>query len=131
MKTYFLSGIIAFVITLFSVNGFSAPVFPDAFQNIAAPGEDCAVSSDTLPNFCDLFKKAVTGCCPIRGLSMQHIYQLMVATYGDLQNACDKNAGNYGNGVQACIDQWNCYWKGGKDSQNQLCSGTGKTCGSL
>lgn len=104
-------------------------VFPVAttFQGTQA----CSVSSDTLPNFCALFKNAVTTCSPIPGLSMQRIYSLMIAVYGNLNNACLKNAGKYGGGVQACIDQWNCYWNGGSDSQGALCSGTGTRCDSL
>jgi len=114
------------LLTSFSISAFSYTVFP-----IVHSIESCAVASDSDPQFCVNFKTAVQGCSPIKNLSMQKIYKMMVAVYGSLQNACAKNAAKYGGTAQTCIDQWNCYWNGGQDSVGNTCDGNGVRCDSL
>lgn len=113
---------------LFAVSAVANPVFPVPASSQSA--NQCVVASDTMPNFCDLFKSAVTSCSPVK-LPMQGIYRMMIAVYGTLQNACVKQAARYGSDPQTCIDQWNCYWNGGKDSKGGLCSATGNKCDQL
>lgn len=110
---------------LFTVNVVASPVFPVSSTDQAS--NQCVVASDTVSNFCDLFKSAVTDCSPLP-LSMHALYAMMVTVYGTLQTACQKQASQYGSDPQTCVDQWNCYWNGGKDSHGGLCSGTGKLC---
>ena len=116
------------------INSASASIFP--VKTVFKSGQDCSVASDDTPAFCQpsgagSFEAAVQSCCPLGKLPMQQIYNLMIGTYGTLQNACVKNAEQYGGTVQACIDQWNCYWLGGKDSEGNLCDGNGQPCGTL
>lgn len=110
---------------LFTVNVVANPVFPVSSDYQAT--NQCVVASDTMSNFCSLFKTAVTACSPIK-LPMHALYAMMTAVYGSLQMACQKQAAQYGSDPQTCIDQWNCYWNGESDSKGGLCSGTGKLC---
>ena len=125
MKMKFFSW--TFIFMLFSFGAFADQnIFPS--HAIFKGAQNCAVASDSDSQFCVNFKKAVQGCCPIPGLSMQKIYNMMIAVYGSLQNACEKNAAKYGGTAQTCLDQWNCYWNGGKDSVGNSCDGDGVRC---
>ena len=117
--------IICVCVLLFTVNVVASPIFPISSEYHAT--QQCTVTSDTVSNFCDLFKSAVTSCSPLP-LSMHALYSMMITVYGTLQTACNKQASQYGSDPQTCVDQWNCYWNGGKDSKGGLCSGTGKLC---
>lgn len=57
--------------------------------------------------------------------NVNQVYKLMIARYGSIENACKFQKDTT---VQTCIDDWQCYRLGGKDSQNGLCSSTGKAC---
>ncbi len=130
MKMKHLFKIFAFVLVFFSVTTFAGPsIFP--VSSGLQDAQNCSVATDAVSTFCVDFKNAVQGCCPLGKLPMQQIYHLMIATYGTLQTACAKNAAKYGGTAQACIDQWNCYWNGGKDSQGNLCDADGNKCESL
>jgi hypothetical protein len=63
---------------------------------------------------------------------MTKIYNLMTWTYGSIVAACNKNAGANGSTAAACISQWNCYMKGGQNTDPAekagLCGGTGISC---
>ncbi|OGT48456.1 MAG: hypothetical protein A3E82_03930 [Gammaproteobacteria bacterium RIFCSPHIGHO2_12_FULL_38_11] len=125
MKRKILWGVCVFIVSFFSFNVLAdQAVFPVLVDS----AQQCAVATDYSPTFCSDFKIAVTSCCPIKNLPMQKIYHLMMVAYGDLQNACNKNAAKYGGSIQSCVDQWNCYWNGGSDSQDRLCSTTGVKC---
>src|SRR5689334_14288165 len=77
--------------------------------------------------FCSSFK-SIAGChcnatSPIKNIcgNMNGLYSYMLAMfYGSLQKAC---AYQKDTNPQTCIDSWNCYRLGGRDSQNRLCSG--------
>lgn len=127
--------VIGILFTLFFSLGALASqgVFPVSTHFDSA--KNCSVATDFDPQFCANFKNAVQGCAPIPGLSMQKIYKMMVAVYGSLQNACDKNAAKYGGDPKICVGQWNCYWNGGIDPNDtppdNQCDGDGKPCDSL
>lgn len=86
----------------------------------------------TAANFCPSFKAAVYCYCTdvwkAGGVcaDMNRVYEIMMATHGSLDRACEfqKNTTK-----QICLDNWNCYRKGGRDSHGGLCSSTGRACG--
>lgn len=99
-----------------------------SFANtMACPG----ASATTSPGFCLSFKAAAKCYCTSSGIpggmcsDMTKLYQRMISMFGTLQKACQyqKNTS-----TQECIDDWNCYRLGGKNSKGGLCSGTGKAC---
>ncbi|WP_367606176.1 hypothetical protein [Legionella sp. W05-934-2] len=83
------------------------------------------------PGFCASFQIAASCYCQQTGLpkgmcqDMKQILNRMVAAYGSLQSAC---ANQRHTPAQDCVDSWNCYINGGRDSKNQLCSGDGRRC---
>ncbi len=107
------------LMSLFSFSAFATSCPP------ATPTND--------PGFCASF--AVSANCHCREKSpsprictnMTLIYNLMIATYGSVQNACDLRVQRDVT-QQECIDDWNCYLHGGVDSQGKACSGTGRAC---
>lgn len=92
----------------------------------------CPVATDTnTPQFCSTFKTAAICHCTSSGLpqgmctDIKKIYDRMISMFGSLQRACEYQKDTT---TQICIDDWNCYLHGGKDSKGRLCSGTGKPC---
>lgn len=91
--------------------------------------------SDALPtndvNFCSSFKAVAICYCKASGLpsgmcqDMEALYTRMVVVYGSLQLACERQKHT---STQNCLDTWNCYRRGGVDSNNQSCSSTGLAC---
>lgn len=83
------------------------------------------------PKFCPSFKDAALCYCKAAGLpssvcqSVKDIYNRLIATFGSIKAACEYQ---HDTTTQNCIDGWNCYMNGGKDSQGNLCSSTGKAC---
>ncbi len=81
--------------------------------------------------FCPSFKSAATCYCTSSGLpsvvcqDMKSLYNRMVVVLGSLEKVC---AYQHNTSTQECIDEWNCYLKGGVDSQGRLCSSTRKAC---
>ena len=84
-------------------------------------------------NFCQSFKTVAPCYCAANGvpsivcnnMSMELLYKRMISYYGSLGQACH---GQKNTTPQDCLNNWNCYRLGGKDSQGRLCSGTGKAC---
>ncbi len=97
--------------------------------NVLAACPGAALPSS--PAFCSSFKVSAQCHCTSNGLpksicsNMQQLYQRMLGIFGTLERAC---AYQRETSAQVCIDSWNCYRKGGKDSKGRLCSGTGKAC---
>lgn len=89
-----------------------------------------AVPTDN-PNFCASFKTAATCYCTSSGLpagmcqDMDALYNRMIGVFGTLEKAClfQKYTS-----PQDCMNNWNCYRFGGKDSTGKLCSSTTKPC---
>lgn len=130
MKIKSIYKVFSIALVFFSLSAMAnATIFPPGL--VLKPKENCSVANDDTPTFCTDFKNTVQSCCPIGKLPMQDIYHLAISTYGNLQNACAKEAAQYGGTVQACIDQWNCYWNGGEDSEGNLCDADGKACDTL
>ena len=83
------------------------------------------------PNFCASFKSIAECHCIASGLpagmckDMNAIYNRMLSVFGSQQKACDYQKDV---SAQECMDDWNCYRLGGKDSHGNLCSSTGKAC---
>lgn len=128
-----------FALCLFTTS-FSCLAAPLDLQSLLSPatyGKACAQAAPTTsPAFCASFKTIAK--CQCEQLSprkeicndMTMIYKIMMATFGqDLGRACkyqqDKQGGT---DPQTCINDWNCYLNGGKDSHGGLCSGTGSRC---
>lgn len=81
-------------------------------------------------NFCASFKKSAICHCSDSlpdGMcqNMDTLYSRMISVFGSLEKACEYQKDT---ATQTCIDDWNCYRKGGKDSQGRSCSSTGKKC---
>lgn len=83
------------------------------------------------PSFCSSFKSVAACHCKEYGLpdgvcqNMNSIYKLMLVRHGTLQRACEYQKDTP---TQDCIDAWNCYRMGGKDSQGRVCSSSEKVC---
>ena len=82
-------------------------------------------------NFCSSFKAAATCYCTSSGLpsgmcqDMNLLYYRMLSVFGTLQKACAYQSYTT---VQDCIDNWNCYLRGGIDSTGKSCSATQRAC---
>ena len=87
-----------------------------------------ALPTDNL-KFCASFKTVATCYCTSSGLpagmcqDMNALYNRMIGVFGTLQKACQYQKYT---SVQDCMDNWNCYRFGGKDSTGKLCSSTQK-----
>ncbi len=85
------------------------------------------------PSFCSSFQTSATCNCEEKApwppsfycATMDRIYNAMKLRYGSLENAC---ANQTKTPQQMCIDDWNCYRNGGRDSRGLLCSGSGRAC---
>lgn len=82
--------------------------------------------------FCESFQAAAECHCTSSGLpkgmcsNMGQLYARMLAMFRSVQRACEFQ---HNTTPQECIDDWNCYLSGGKNSAGGLCSGTGNACG--
>lgn len=82
-------------------------------------------------NFCTSFKEVAICHCTAMGIprflckNMNTLYNTMIMRYGSVENAC---ASQRDTTQQICLDGWSCYRKGGRDSQGELCSSSGKAC---
>lgn len=99
---------------------------------IAHKHENCPKSSSLNQNtFCSQFKAAATCHCTSSGmpeklcLKPETVYKRMLMVFGTQQKACEYQQDT---STQSCMDSWNCYRLGGKDSEGRLCSGTGHSC---
>jgi hypothetical protein len=99
---------------------------------IAHKNENCPKSRPTTDNeFCPSFEKAASCHCSSSGLpktmcqDMEKVYQRMLMVFSTQQLACEYQQNTP---TQRCIDNWNCYRKGGKDSAGHPCGATGKSC---
>lgn len=101
-----------------SINVFAAGACPKAL-----PTDNVA--------FCPSFKSAAACNCTANGQgpavcqNMKKMYALMLSMFGDLKSACNFQ---HNTSAQECIDDWNCYISGGKDSQGRACASSGKAC---
>lgn len=123
--------ILAFCFTsiFFSLNAYSISSLLAFF--IPAKSQACSRATPTNnPGFCQSFKTAAQCHCSERlpsGLcqDMNDIYNRMISVFRTQQAACEYQKDVT---VQECMDDWNCYRLGKKDSQGRLCSGTGRAC---
>lgn len=99
---------------------------------VAHKHENCAKASPTHhTNFCASFEKVAECHCTSSGLpksmcqNMTTLYQRMISVFDTQQNACEYQKDTH---TKNCMDSWNCYRLGGKDSKGRLCSNTGKAC---
>lgn len=100
--------------------------------SVAADFSNCPQALPTSDaGFCPSFKSVAECHCVESGLpkkmcqDVQVIYNRMIAMFGSVQKACEYQ---HDTSTQNCIDDWNCYRLGGKDSQGKLCGGTGNAC---
>ena len=117
-------------IVLLFMLGFSFSCFALEYCNKAPDITD--------PTFCSEFSKIAICHCMADGRlppelcpSAQEVYKRMIATFGSQDKACrwqEKNGSPERTTYQECMDDWNCYMKGGVDSKGRLCSGTGAAC---
>jgi len=99
---------------------------------IAHKHENCAKSLRTdHSQFCVSFKNVAECHCTSSGLpksmcgDMELLYQRMISVFETQQKACEYQQDAL---TQHCLDGWNCYRLGDKDSEGRLCSATGKSC---
>lgn len=82
-------------------------------------------------NFCSSFRTAATCYCTSSGLpsgmcqDMNALYNRMISMFGSLQRACEYQ---HNTSAQECMDDWNCYRRGGLDSMGRACSSNQKAC---
>lgn len=108
-------------------------IFSAVFLCLAIPA--FAGCPNALPtndvNFCSSFKYVATCYCTSSGLpggmckDMKALYNRMENVFGSLKKACEFQKYTT---TQDCIDNWNCYLKGGVDSRKRSCSSTKKAC---
>lgn len=98
----------------------------------AASATNCGQASPIdSPNFCTSFKNVARCHCIANGMherlceNVNLIYKLMMNRYKSLENACRSQQDTT---VQKCVESWNCYLSGGKNSEGRLCSNTGARC---
>jgi hypothetical protein len=82
------------------------------------------------PNFCHSFQEVAKCHCNARGVpgycrDMPTIYSSMKAIFGSLEAACKFQ---HDVSPQECVNDWNCYFTGGKDSLGRKCSSTMAKC---
>lgn len=83
------------------------------------------------PAFCASFKSIAVCHCTQSGLpgafctDMKKVYTRMITVYGTQQKACNNQRDTT---AQDCMNDWNCYRLGGKDSNGWVCNGTGAPC---
>lgn len=91
---------------------------------------DSALPTDH-ENFCASFKAVAICHCISSGVpssmcqNMDTLYNRMITVFGSLQRACEYQKHTT---PQDCMDTWNCYRLGGKDSKGKPCSGTTAAC---
>jgi len=82
-------------------------------------------------NFCPTFKSAATCYCTSSGLpagmcqDMRALYGRMMVVFGSLKKACEYQ---HYTTTQECMDNWNCYLRGGVDSQGRACGSNQRSC---
>jgi len=100
------------------------------FNSFAKSGCPLAELSSSA-NFCESFKKVAQCHCEKKGVprflcrNMKFIHFCMIKKFGTENKTClvqDDTS------VNICVDDWKCFWKGGRNSEGQLCSGTGNSC---
>ncbi len=106
---------------------FSATAIPNTTSSALACGQAVATTD---PGFCPSFKSIALCHCMEklpRGMcqDMNLLYARMIDMFKTIAKAC---AYQHDTSVQNCIDDWNCYRSGGRNSAGQLCSSTGNAC---
>lgn len=93
-----------------------------------------ALPTDSV-GFCSSFRTVAVCYCTSSGVpsgmcqDMQKLYNRMLSYFGSLQAAClyQQDKLHYSS-AQDCLDNWNCYLRGGTDSKGRLCSSTQQPC---
>ena len=81
--------------------------------------------------FCGSFREAAQCYCSAAGLpksmcqDMETIHHRMLLVFDTQLKACQFQKDTE---TQHCMDSWNCYRSGGRDSQGRLCGAAGKSC---
>jgi hypothetical protein len=99
---------------------------------IAHKHENCpkALRTDH-KSFCSSFKVVAECHCTSSGApksmckDMASLYNRMISVFETQQSACNYQQDTH---PQNCMDSWNCYRLGGKDSRGRSCSSTGRAC---
>ena len=100
------------------------------FMNISAFACVIAQPTDDI-RFCSSFKTAATCYCTSSGLpsgmcqDMKALYGRMMVIFGSLQKACEYQ---HYTSTQDCVDNWNCYLRGGVDSRGKSCNVNQSAC---
>lgn len=107
------------------------------FLTIFIPKTHPSCSKSFPPNhskFCPTFKSAAACACSTSGMpaslceDMNTLHKRMLMVFSTQQKACEFQRDTT---TQQCLDSWNCYRRGGKDSQGRLCQQTGEACAKL
>lgn len=90
----------------------------------------CGQVDTTDPSFCTKFKAIAVCHCSASlpaGMcqDMNTLYSRMIAMFRTQQRACEYQKDTT---AQDCMDAWNCYRQGGRNSRGGLCSATGNAC---
>jgi hypothetical protein len=99
---------------------------------VAKTHPKCSQASSTLDaKFCPSFRATAQCACSSSGLpgsmckDMNALHQRMLAVFETELAACQYQRDT---NVQNCLDSWNCYRLGGKNSKGELCQTTGAAC---
>ncbi len=96
-----------------------------------ALGQVCPNASPVnAPNFCSSFKTAASCNCSATlpksfCNQMRPLYSRMTSMFGTLERACSYQKKT---SKEECMDDWNCYLKGGTTPSGLVCSGDGHAC---
>ena len=109
------------------LSALSAVIILGSTHTVIACG--FAKSTDD-PQFCHSFAQVARCTCEEKMpdfmcKSVDQVYDIMILRYQSQENACHHQTRT---SFQTCMDDWNCYRLGGKDSNGNLCSSTGKAC---
>jgi hypothetical protein len=93
---------------------------------------DCEAGMPTThANFCPSFKKSASCACTSSGMpksfcgDMKALHKRMLMVFDTQKNACTYQRDV---SVKECMDGWNCYLNGGKNSDGSPCQRTGRRC---
>src|SRR5580693_2747985 len=121
--------IFVFILAFFTISAFAVTNKVTPVNNVALP-EDCK-KADPIdsPTFCTTFEAAAKCYCrnaspiPAACKSASKVYEYMLSVHhGNLEKACKYAADHQpGTTPQECIDDWNCWRSGGRDSNGKLC----------
>src|SRR3990167_929613 len=125
--------VLSCALTLVFLSSYSYAGIPWIFSWFIATTHSNCSKGVTANNaeFCAVFKSVAQCHCTSSGLplsmckDMGKLYQRMLSIFRSQKNACEYQKDTT---TKNCMDDWNCYRLGGRDSYGELCNSTGQHC---